>query len=117
MYWLVSVCIKTICPKKMAKYEITYWYVLVCFALYWYVGHCRRHWNHSVSSSMADQKRACFPEGTCATEPLNQNQGANSSTSTRGPWSGSQIIQYWLSDVWKIKHAVAVMTAGTVRVH
>ena len=51
------------------------------------------------------------------TEPMVQDQGANSSTSTRGPWSGRQIIQYWLSDLWKIKHAVAVMTEDTVRVH
>ena len=35
----------------------------------------------------------------------------------RGPWSGHQIIPYPLSDVCKIKRAVAVMTAYTVRIH
>ena len=51
------------------------------------------------------------------TEPMHLDPAANSSTSTRGPWSGQQIIPYWLSDVWKIKHSVAVMTADTVRIH
>ena len=51
------------------------------------------------------------------TEPMRQDPGANSSTSTRGPWSGHQIIPYWLSDAWKIKDSVAVMTADTVRIH
>ena len=51
------------------------------------------------------------------TEPMHQDLVANSSTSTRGPWSGHQIIPYRLSDAWKIKHSVAVMTADTVRTH
>jgi hypothetical protein len=31
-----------------------------------------------------------------------------------GQWSGHQIIQYWLSDVRKTKHAVAVMIADVL---
>ena len=51
------------------------------------------------------------------TELMRQDLGANSPTSIRGPWSGHPIILYGLSDVWKIKHAVAVMTADTIRIN
>jgi hypothetical protein len=78
----------------------------------------RLHWDYSVLNGK--QAAGVLPSRQLkahVTELMRQDLGANSSTSTHGPWSGHQIIQYRLSDVWKIKHAVAVMTADTIHIY
>ena len=117
MYWFVFICISMyyVCIHM-------YCYVFICIGQSWVdnalfgltvslgcmILHLRRgfRFRWQTRSSSASQEAH-------VTEPMPQDQGANSSTSTRGPWSGRQIIQYWLSDVLK-KKDFAVMTAGTV---
>ena len=73
----------------------------------------------SMASKIRCKKLQCFPEG--ASDRTNAS-GSGSHLFYINTWAmvcqaGHQIIPYWLSDSWKIKHAVAVMTEDTVRVH
>ena len=102
MYMHVFVHIRQNFGSKLAKYKILY-----LFAASW-----RRM---KTSGRVAWRKVYMAISGTGHNS--SQDLGANSSTSTHGPWSGHQIIPYRLSDVWKIKHAVAVMTADTIRIN
>ena len=102
MYMHVFVHIRQNFGSKLAKYKILY-----LFAASW-----RRM---KTSGRVAWRKVYMAISGTGHNS--SQDLGANSSTSTHGPWSGHQIILYWPSDAWKIKHSLAVMTADTVRLH